>query len=94
MRYRSGDLIDDKFLDGAFVVPAGSLTFSVLVFSLCAVTCICVLLLRRRLAIFGKAELGGNPTLKVLTAIFFTFLWLLYVMLSALEAYGHIDGDL
>jgi solute carrier family 8 (sodium/calcium exchanger) len=66
-----------------FLVPAGDLGFSVIVFSLCGVTCLVSLVLRRKL--FG-AELGGRLALPF--GSFFIFLWFLYVTLSALKIYG------
>jgi len=69
----------------AFVVEAGSLGFSVSIFTACGVVCLLTLVARR--AAFG-AELGGQATKP--TAAFFTFLWFLYVLLASLQAYGHI----
>lgn len=62
-----------------FAVPAGSLGFSVVVFSVCAVLTLGILFLRR--ATLG-VELGGDPRLASWTAGFFVLLWLLYVALS------------
>jgi len=64
------------------VVPAGDLSFSVLVFSVCAVLCIATLGLRRKLY---DAELGGKARWP--TAIFFVTLWVIYVVLSSMTAY-------
>jgi len=67
-----------------------------------------VLILRRYVGFFGKAELGkrqkekdllfiylilflGGPTIpKYICSIFFVFLWVGYLTLSGLQAYGHI----
>ncbi|XP_033630178.1 sodium/calcium exchanger 3-like [Asterias rubens] len=73
-----------------FVVPAGNLAFSVTVYTICALVCICVLMLRRNLAIFGKAELGGAFVPKIISAVFLISLWFLYVLLSTLQAYSVI----
>lgn len=68
-----------------FIVPPGSLAFSVTLFCICAaVTCI-VLLSRRK---FLGGELGGPMKFKLPTTILFVGLWVLYVFLSSLEAYG------
>ena len=68
-----------------FLVDPGSLAFSVTLFCVCAgVTCF-VLLARRK---FLGGELGGPMKYKLPTTILFTGLWILYVFLSALEAYG------
>ena len=55
-RFGSDDDIPKVFREGAFIVKAGDLAFSVTVFSICAVVCVAVLAMRRRL--FG-GELGG-----------------------------------
>jgi len=66
-----------------FVVPAGSLGFSVSVFSACGVVCLGSLVLRRSL--YGY-ELGGK--MKYPFGIFFIALWLLYVGLSTWKSYS------
>ncbi|CAF2384962.1 unnamed protein product [Rotaria sp. Silwood2] len=73
-----------------FTVKAGDLSFSVLVFSVCCVLSMSVLILRRYLGVFGKAELGGPAIPKYLCSIFFILLWIGYLTLSGLQAYGHI----
>lgn len=73
-----------------FSVPAGDLSFSVLVFSVCCVLCMIVLILRRYLTVFGKGELGGPTIPKYACAVFFVLLWVGYLTLSGLQAYGHI----
>merc|ERR1711957_463094 len=65
---------------GIFVVPAGSLSFNLTVFTCCAVVCIGFLALRRN--IFG-GELGGPVLPKSLSAAFCVTLWLIYVGLSS-----------
>ncbi|KAH9365928.1 hypothetical protein HPB48_015008 [Haemaphysalis longicornis] len=42
-----------------FKVPSGSLVFSVSIYCAVSITCIALLMLRRKLPFFGKAELGG-----------------------------------
>lgn len=86
---------DDEFVhniykdynDGAFVVMAGSLGFSVTVFVICACTALGIIQYRR--AAYG-CELGGPVGPAQLHASVFIFLWFLYVLLSSLQAYGHI----
>ncbi|CAF0956523.1 unnamed protein product [Adineta ricciae] len=73
-----------------FTVKAGDLSFSVLVFSICCVLGMTVLILRRYLGFFGKAELGGPTIPKYVCSIFFVLLWVGYLTLSGLQAYGHI----
>lgn len=65
---------------GKFVVISGDLGFNLVVFSLCAVITIGTLMIRRKLY---SAELGGPVPLKLGTAGFFCFLWLLYIGLSS-----------
>ena len=72
-------------------MPAGSLVFSVVVYAAFACMCIAILMLRRFFSVFGKAELGGARGPKIACGIFFVFLWIMYVLLSSLQAYGHIN---
>mmetsp|Transcript_30456 Transcript_30456/g.52304 ORF Transcript_30456/g.52304 Transcript_30456/m.52304 type:complete len:289 (+) Transcript_30456:152-1018(+) len=74
--------------NGAFIVPAGSLGFSVTVFTICAVLCI-MLLIYRRLVI--KCELGGPGLTATRHALILVFLWVMYVTLSGLEIYNFIE---
>ena len=68
-------------------VPAGNLSFSVIVFSICAMLCIATLAVRRKAY---DAELGCKNRWP--TAIFFGCLWLVYVSLSWLVAEGKIKS--
>lgn len=67
-----------------------SLAFSVTLFCSEACLVILVLLARRSKTIGG--ELGGPFIPKVLTSAFLFSLWLLYLIMSTLEAYGVIQG--
>ena len=73
-----------------FFVDPGTLAFSVTVFCIEAVICIAVIVLRRHPAVGG--ELGGPLKFKIPTCMFFTFLWLFYIIISALESYCIIEG--
>lgn len=73
-----------------FKVEAGSLGFSVLIFCIFAICAILVLMLRRHPLVGGV--LGGPMRFKLPTTMFLVFLWILYVMLSSLEAYCHFEG--
>lgn len=73
-----------------FMVPAGSLAFSVTLFTIFAFLAISVLLYRRRPHIGG--ELGGPWGHRLATSLFFFGLWFLYILFSSLEAYCHIEG--
>ncbi|XP_030211888.1 sodium/calcium exchanger 3 [Gadus morhua] len=73
-----------------FVVEAGSLAFSVTLFTIFAFIAISVLLYRRRAHIGG--ELGGPRSHRIATSAFFFSLWFLYILFSSMEAYCHIQG--
>ncbi|XP_055876375.1 sodium/calcium exchanger 3-like isoform X2 [Biomphalaria glabrata] len=73
-----------------FIVPAGSLGFSVIIYTGTAVIAIAVLIGRRLMPSIG-AELGGPKCSKIICSIFFLTLWVLYVILSALQTKGIID---
>ncbi|XP_076013656.1 sodium/calcium exchanger 3 isoform X10 [Genypterus blacodes] len=73
-----------------FVVEAGSLAFSVTLFTIFAFLAMSVLLYRRRAHIGG--ELGGSWGHRLITTAFFFGLWFLYILFSSLEAYCHIEG--
>ncbi|XP_023807402.1 sodium/calcium exchanger 3 isoform X1 [Oryzias latipes] len=73
-----------------FVVEAGSLAFSVTLFTIFAFLAVSVLLYRRQAHIGG--ELGGPRGHRLATSTFLFSLWLLYILFSSLEAYCHIEG--
>merc|ERR1712183_8498 len=72
-----------------FLVPVGSLGFSVTIFCIEALLAIIILLIRRNPAVGG--ELGGPKFFKTISASIFVFFWVFYVMISALEAYDVIE---
>ncbi|XP_067231737.1 solute carrier family 8 member 4a isoform X6 [Chanodichthys erythropterus] len=74
-----------------FRVPPGSLAFSVTLFTIMALLCVLTLLYRRRPSVSG-GELGGPRTAKLLTTFLFFIMWLIYILLSSLEAYCHVPG--
>ena len=82
------DLLQGK----SFEVPAGALSFSVVIFTICAVATLLLLVLRRNLALFGKAELGGPKGPKIFTGVSLILLWVLYVLLSSFQVYEYIPG--
>nr|XP_032521023.1 sodium/calcium exchanger 1 isoform X2 [Danaus plexippus plexippus] len=73
-----------------FIVDPGNLAFSVTMFCSEAALAVLVLVLRRRKSIGG--ELGGPKITKIITSMFFFSLWLTYLTMSTLEAYGYIKG--
>ncbi|KAF2355998.1 Sodium/calcium exchanger membrane region [Trinorchestia longiramus] len=73
-----------------FKVLPGNLAFSVTLFCVEAATAIALMMLRRNPKIGG--ELGGPRIPKILTSSFLFFLWVFYVFMSTLEAYGFIPS--
>jgi solute carrier family 8 (sodium/calcium exchanger) len=73
------------WLDGAFIVEAGNLAFSVSVFSSCAVTAVFLLYVRRRIC---GAELGGPDNLKYASSAALVLLWFCYIGLSIWRSVG------
>ncbi|CAD5118698.1 DgyrCDS7380 [Dimorphilus gyrociliatus] len=76
-----------------FKVEAGTLGFSVLVYSVFASICVASLFMRRKLKAFG-GELGGSTKLKWLTAICLILMWFVYIVLSALQTYKKLNVQL
>jgi solute carrier family 8 (sodium/calcium exchanger) len=70
---------------GCFVVPAGDLGFSVIIFGICAVLCLGGMVLRRSL--YGY-ELGGKASTPF--GVFFILLWFFYVVMSTMKSYAII----
>ena len=83
--------VQTLFQGQQFDVPAGSLGFSVIVYSVCAIAALCLLVARHYLPMFGKAELGGPQIPKMISGIFMICLWVLYVILSSLQTLGKIQ---
>ena len=70
-----------------FVVEAGGLGFSVIIFTIFSLVCLLTLHLRR--TVYG-GELGGPAPTRNATAAFFTFLWVAYVLVSSFKIEGII----
>ena len=85
-------LADWFVADVDFLAWLHSLAFSVTLFCTTAVVAMSLMMLRRSKMIGG--ELGGPKKWKIATSTFFVFLWLFYVMMSSLEAYGYIQGNI
>ncbi|MFH4976602.1 hypothetical protein AB6A40_003311 [Gnathostoma spinigerum] len=73
-----------------FIVEAGTLGFSVIIFMALSFLCLGLFVIRRFMKFFGSAELGGPLVPKLLTGFVFFFLWVIYVSLSTLQAYDII----
>jgi len=78
------------FRNTKFVVEAGSLSFSVTLFCSFAAVAIVILLIRR-LKVFGGGELGGPTKYRIISSFLFLLLWIAYLILSGLENYCHIN---
>jgi len=72
--------VPDKYPEGGFAVIAGDLGFSVIVFSICACTCIGILVMRRKIC---GGELGGPQPLRKISSAVMVCLWFAYVGLSS-----------
>merc|ERR1712142_855347 len=72
---------------GAFKVDPGSLSVSVTLYTICALIALLWLVARRFLSVFGNAELGGPAVMKYISGAVFVGLWLIYVLISSLNAY-------
>merc|ERR1711892_991749 len=68
-----------------FVVPVGSLGFCITEFVAIGLLAIIILLGRRCCA---GGELGGNQVCKIITSIIFFLLWIYFLIIIPLEAYG------
>lgn len=77
---------------GKFEVKAGSLGFSITIFTVVAILAVALILARRYLSFFGRGELGGPVVPGYISAAFLVFLWVVYILLSSLESYGIIPG--
>jgi len=73
---------------GKYCVPSGTLSYSVMVFSVCAVLAIALLFLRRSTV---GGELGGAGAAKWGSSIFLAGLWMIYILMSAFQSYGYIE---
>ncbi|XP_076067558.1 sodium/calcium exchanger Calx-like isoform X2 [Oratosquilla oratoria] len=73
-----------------FYVYAGGLGSTLILFIIMSAICIIILVLRRIQRDFGKAELGGPTVAKGISGTLMIILWLLYIIITALESYGYI----
>ncbi|KAL8603603.1 hypothetical protein ACOMHN_022555 [Nucella lapillus] len=80
-----------KVKGGKLTVKTSSIGFSVTLFAVLALLTVTLLMCRRMLKVFGKAELGGKKTPKIASALLVGFFWVLYIVLSCLQAQNVID---
>jgi solute carrier family 8 (sodium/calcium exchanger) len=88
-KYSAESVVVD-YPDGGFVVIAGDLGFSVIVFSICAITTIGILVARRKVA---GGELGGPAGLQKASSGFLVCLWFIYVALSSWKTMDTINKN-
>lgn len=81
---------DDPKINGQdYFVPSGELAFSVFVFLV--VACVCfVILIFRRIAVGG--ELGGPDASRYASCALCISLWVFYILMSTLQAYGIMNS--
>lgn len=87
-----GDLDSIDNNDAVFVVEAGTLAYSVIVFSSCAIVAIALLYIRRVTKSIN-GELGGPKEMKIATSIFLVGLWFVYIGMSAIKIFDEKDKD-
>ncbi|XP_045122498.1 sodium/calcium exchanger 2-like isoform X10 [Portunus trituberculatus] len=75
--------------DEPFEVKKGNLGFSVGLFTGLSILCIGIILARRFLGVFGKAELGGPATPRYASGIVMMSLWMVYVLFSSFQQYDY-----
>ena len=80
--------MNDDTTGGRYCVPSGSLSYSVLIFSIFALCTLMSLFVNKKM---HGGELGGPKFSKTVISIFLITLWLLYVILSSMKTYGHIS---
>lgn len=73
-----------------FEVEPGALGFSVLIFCVEALVCISLMMYRRFNPNIG-AELGGPKKWRIITSTICAMLWIIYIIMSALQTYCHIN---
>mmetsp|Transcript_76032 Transcript_76032/g.180947 ORF Transcript_76032/g.180947 Transcript_76032/m.180947 type:complete len:844 (+) Transcript_76032:126-2657(+) len=85
---KDGKILGEHFPDGAFIVEAGNLGFSVSVFAGCACCCLFILYLRRT---FVGGELGGPKVTKLISSASMFSLWLFYIGMSTWQVLSNKD---
>merc|ERR1719329_638599 len=86
--FGEGGELADYSAGGGFMVPAGSLGFSVTVFTCCALICIGMLVVRRQL--YG-GELGGPGSSQRRDSGIMTILWGVYIVASIANSLGQAE---
>ena len=68
------------------------LLFQILLYTIVSFVGLTLICFRRKLTFFGKAELGGPTVPKYISAGFLFSLWLVFIVVSCLRAYGVIES--
>ncbi|KAE9524627.1 hypothetical protein AGLY_014677 [Aphis glycines] len=76
--YLNGDL---------FKVPSTRIGFNVLLYSVMAILAVTVLMVRRNVEFFGKAELGGPKKGRYITVAILISLWVIYLSLTCFQTF-------
>jgi hypothetical protein len=76
------------FENNGYYIKAGSLGFSVVVFTCLAITCI-ITILARRYVVGG--ELGGSKNGRTYSCVFLCCLWVIYIVLATANMNGSIN---
>lgn len=71
-----------------YITPRGALAFSVTVFMCCSSVCLMMLVAKK----FMGGELGGSGFTRTGFACIMVGLWLLYLVVSGMQAVGTIKG--
>lgn len=71
-----------------YKTPPGTLGFSVVLFLCTSITCFIVLIVRRNVV---GGELGGSKMGRAASCAFLVFLWLVYIVMSTMQAYKIIN---
>ena len=81
-------VIYSRMNDEEYKVPAEGLDLSVVLFLSCCLVGIAILIFRRCMV---KGELGGSKAGRIVSALIFFSLWLIYIVFSCLGQYGVIS---
>jgi len=73
-----------------FIITDKSMPFTIALYSIAAIITLLLLTWRRYSVPAGKAELGGDPKIKLICACMCVSLWLIYLICASLYAYDII----
>ncbi|XP_050540521.1 sodium/calcium exchanger 3-like isoform X2 [Daktulosphaira vitifoliae] len=73
------------FNNSNFLILTNEIDINVFVYCTVAILAIAVLIIRRNVKFFGRAELGGPQNGRLLTAFIFITLWLIYILITSFK---------